>query len=220
MSPKRKNSENAEENTKTTKKAKTDPTDAQAPKNTQPTNKVLPVTITFPQKTPGTLRIATWNICGLAASSKKGFKYYVEAEDADILVLTETKVNDEPVDPALVNRYPYRYWSISGKKGYSGTAILSKCKPLNVNMALPGHPDPSETKGRIITLEFETCYLIGTYVVNAGQGLKSLDAKKEGNTHFDTYIRDLDKKKPVIWTGDLNVAPTEKGKNPCGQCHW
>ena len=96
-------------------------------------------------------------------------------------------------------------------------------------MTLPGHPDPSETKGRIITLEFETCYLIGTYVVNAGQGLKvhsdkpisteessryqTLDAKKEWNTHFDTYIRELDTKKPVIWTGDLNVAPTEMGKN-------
>ncbi|KAH0583726.1 DNA-(apurinic or apyrimidinic site) lyase [Termitomyces sp. J132] len=208
MPPKRKNAEDADEKAKTTKtkKAKTDPT---TPENTQPTNKVLPVTITFPQKTPGTLRIATWNICGLAASSKKGFKNYVEAEDADILVLTETKVNNEPVDPALVNRYPYRYWSIADKKGYSGTAILSKFKPLNVNMALPGHPDPSEVKGRIITLEFETCYLIGTYVVNAGQGLKTLDAKKEWNTHFDTYIRDLDKRKPVIWTGDLNVAPTE-----------
>lgn len=111
----------------------------------------------------------------------------------------------------------------------AGTAILSKYRPLSVNMILPGHPDPSETKGRIITLEFETFYLIGTYVVNAGQGLKvsldqsiwtklisryqTLEAKQEWLAHFDTYIRDLDKKKPVIWTGDLNVAPTEMGEN-------
>ncbi|KAF5380999.1 hypothetical protein D9615_004074 [Tricholomella constricta] len=182
---------------------------ASSPGNAQPTNKVLPVHITFPRRTPGTLRLATWNICGLAASQKKGFKYYVEAEDADILVLTETKVNDEPVDPVIKDRYPYRYWSISDKKTYSGTAILSKHKPLNVTKTLPGHPDPSLVKGRIITLEFETCYLIATYVVNAGTGLKTLDAKKEWNVHFEAYIRDLDKKKPVIWTGDLNVAPTE-----------
>ncbi|KAG5647284.1 hypothetical protein DXG03_000820 [Asterophora parasitica] len=185
-----------------TKKAKvTSP--APRPENAQPTNKVLPVNISFPPKTPGTLRLAAWNICGLAASSKKGFKYYVEAEDADILV------NEEPVDPAITDRYPHRYWSISDKKTYSGTAILSKHKPLSVDKTLPGHPEPLSVKGRIITLEFETCYVIGTYVVNAGTGLKTLDAKKEWNVHFEAYIRDLDKKKPVIWTGDLNVAPTE-----------
>ncbi|EGO18655.1 hypothetical protein SERLADRAFT_404075, partial [Serpula lacrymans var. lacrymans S7.9] len=75
-------------------------------------------------------------------------------------------------------------------------------------MTLPGHPDPDQVKGRIITLEFEGCYLIATYVVNAGQGLKTLDAKNVWNHHFEVYIRDLDKKKPVIWMGDLNVAPT------------
>ncbi|KAG6876971.1 hypothetical protein C0993_011472 [Termitomyces sp. T159_Od127] len=213
---KRKNSEYVEENTtrSKTKRMKANISDdAQALENTQPTNRVLPVTITFPQKTPGTLRIATWNICGLSASLKKGFKYYVEAEDADIMVLTETKVNNEPVDPTLAKLYPYRYWSIAEKKGYAGTAILSKHKPLNVNMILPGHPDPSETKGRIIMLEFEAFCLIGTYVVNAGHGLKTLGSKKVWNTHFDSYIRELDRKKPVIWTGDLNVAPTEMGEN-------
>ncbi|KAN0116643.1 Endonuclease/exonuclease/phosphatase [Russula decolorans] len=176
--------------------------------NGQPTNKVLPVKISFPPRADGATRIASWNICGLAASQKKGFKYYVEAEDPDILILTETKVNNEPVDPALTSRFPYRYWSISEKKTYSGTAILSKHKPLSVDKTLPGHPDPSSVKGRIVTLEFENYYVIGTYVVNAGQDLKTLDAKKAWNHHFEAYIRDLDKKKPVIWTGDLNVAPT------------
>ncbi|KAL6300139.1 Endonuclease/exonuclease/phosphatase [Sparassis latifolia] len=189
-------------------KAKASPEDATSA-NAQPTNKVLPVHIQFAPRVPGTLRIATWNICGLAAATKKGFKYYVEAEDPDILVLTETKVNNDPVDPALTNRFPYRHWSIADKKSYSGTAILSKHKPLSVSTTLPGHPDPSLVKGRIVTLEFEHCYVIGTYVVNAGADLKTLDAKKEWNVHFEAYIHDLDKKKPVIWTGDLNVAPTE-----------
>ncbi|KAF8077819.1 Endonuclease/exonuclease/phosphatase [Lyophyllum atratum] len=168
--------------TKRSKKVASESTDTSA-QSRQPTNKVLPVSI----------------------SQKKGFKYYVEAEDADILVLTETK----PADPVINKRYPHCYWSISDKKTYSGIAVLSKRKPLNATMTLPGHPDPKLVKGRIITLEFETCYLISTYVVNAGTGLKTLDAKKEWNIHFEAYIRDLDKKKPVIWTGDLNVAPTE-----------
>ncbi|KAF8163458.1 Endonuclease/exonuclease/phosphatase [Crassisporium funariophilum] len=179
------------------------------PGSAQPTNKVLPVNISFPPRIPGTTRIAAWNICGLSASSKKGFKFYVAAEDPDILVLTETKVNDIPADPALKTRFPHQYWAISEKKTYSGTAILSKHKPLSVDMTLPGHPDPKAVKGRIITLEFETCFLIGTYVVNAGTELKTLEEKKVWNKHFDAYIRQLDKEKPVIWTGDLNVAPTE-----------
>ncbi|KAJ7343288.1 Endonuclease/exonuclease/phosphatase [Mycena albidolilacea] len=190
---------------KVTKKAKV----AEERINTQPTNKVLPVNIAFPPRIPGTLRLVTWNVCGLAASQKKGFKYYVEAEDPDILVLTETKVNNEPVDLALKARYPHWYWSISDKKTYSGTAILSKHKPLSVTTTLPGHPDPTLVKGRIVTLEFENSFVVGTYTVNAGADLKTLDQKKEWNLHFETYLRDLDKRKPVIWTGDLNVAPTE-----------
>ncbi|KAJ4487823.1 Endonuclease/exonuclease/phosphatase [Lentinula aciculospora] len=174
----------------------------------QPTNKVLPVHISFPERQPGIIRLSTFNVCGLAASQKKGFIFYVAAEDPDILVLTETKVNNEPVDLALKNRFPHCYWSIAEKKGYSGTAILSKHQPLFVDRTLPGHPNPSLVKGRIITLEFENHYLIGTYVPNAGTELKNLNEKNEWNLHFTKYIRGLDKVKPVIWTGDLNVAPT------------
>ncbi|KAJ7510069.1 Endonuclease/exonuclease/phosphatase [Mycena galericulata] len=206
-SSKRKASDSDEETKpKRTKKTKV----AEPPRvNSQPTNKVLPVNIIFPERTPGTLRLATWNVCGLAASQKKGFKYYVEAEDPDILVLTETKVNNEPMDLALKARFPHSCWSISDKKTYSGTAILSKHKPLSVTTTLPGHPDPAHVKGRIVTLEFENSFIVGTYTVNAGADLKTLEEKKTWNTHFETYIRDLDKRKPVIWTGDLNVAPTE-----------
>jgi len=96
------------------------------------------------------------------------------------------------------------------KKGYSGTAIFSKHKPLSVDKTLPGHPNATIWKGRIITLEYPTFYIVGTYVVNAGEGLKTLGEKKEWNKHLETHLRDLDEKKPVIWTGDLNVAPTAK----------
>ncbi|TFY56908.1 hypothetical protein EVJ58_g7355 [Rhodofomes roseus] len=186
--------------------------------NGQPTNKVVPVHVSFPPREEGRVRIATWNICGLAAAQKKGFKYYVDAEDPDVLILTETKVNNEPVDPALSSRFPHRYWAIADKKTYSGTAILSKIKPISVNTTLPGHPDPAAVKGRIVTLEFASCWLVGTYVVNAGTGLKALDAKKEWNKHFTAYIRSLDRQKPVIWAGDLNVAPTEKGASMSISC--
>jgi len=198
----------AEDDASSNKKSKVSPPSND---NSQPKNTVLPVNIAFaPRKSPGTtIRLSTFNVCGLAASQKKGFSFYVEAEDPDILVLTETKVNNEPVDLALKNRFPHSYWSIADKKGYSGTAILSKHQPLSVDRTLPGHPNPLAVKGRIITLEFENHYVIGTYVPNAGTGLKTLDEKNEWNLHFTKYIRDLDKLKPVIWTGDLNVAPTE-----------
>lgn len=199
--------------------------DAKVAPNGQPTNKVLPVNIVFPPRTEGTLRFATWNVCGLAAAQRKvrislitsdghrrtrfqGFKHYVEAEDPDILVLTETKVktsfwellfhvldasqvNNEPVDPAITARFPYCTWAISGKKTYGasiritilyaysvlstpagGTAVLSKIKPISVTKLLPGHPDPEQVKGRLVTVEFEGCYVVGTYVTNAGQELK------------------------------------------------
>jgi exonuclease III len=95
-----------------------------------------------------------------------------------------------------------------------GTAVLSKHKPLSIDMGLPGHPKASEVvKGRIITLEFDNYYVVGAYVPNAGQKLKSIDTRKEWNKHFAPFIRELDSKKPVIWTGDMNVAPTEKGQN-------
>ncbi|TFK76337.1 hypothetical protein BDN72DRAFT_830894 [Pluteus cervinus] len=195
---------------RSTKKLKTDTTTDSLSASSQPTNKVLPVHIEFPARHAGALRLATWNICSYASSQKKGFKFYVEAEDPDILVLNETKLNDDPMNPSLKQRFPYIYWSHSSKKSYAGVAILSKIKPLSVDKTLPGHPHPDTVKGRVITLEFEKVYVIGTYVVNAGTDLKTLDAKNEWHVHFTKYIRELDKKKPVIWLGDMNVAPTEK----------
>lgn len=98
------------------------------------------------------------------------------------------QVNDEPMDPTIAKRYPFRYWAMAEKKGYcttimlcsfpgysqdaAGTAIFSKDKPLSIDKTLPGHPNATIWKGRIVTLEYPTFYIVGTYVVNAGEGLK------------------------------------------------
>ncbi|KAF8587413.1 hypothetical protein K439DRAFT_1385850 [Ramaria rubella] len=177
--------------------------------NGQPTNLVMPVSVSFP-KTAGTLRFSAWNVSGLNAALKKSFDTYVAAEDADILVLTETKVNEKP-KAFLQSQYPHQYWSISSTKGYAGTAVLSKLEPLSVKWDLPGHEQAEEAaKGRLIVLEFPNTWIVGTYVPNGGQKLKNIDAKAAWNEAFAKYIHDLTAQKPVIWMGDVNCAPTPK----------
>ncbi|GAA5858079.1 hypothetical protein JCM5353_005011, partial [Sporobolomyces roseus] len=141
------------------------------------------------------------------------FSKYVEAEDADILVLTETKCDHLSL-PSLDDRYPYRYWGTHHKKGQAGTAIFSKLEPINVTKGLPTtEPEikQKESEGRIVTLEFEKTFVIGTYVPNAGQGLKTLPEKASWNKSFETYLRQLDSTgKSIIWIGDINVVPGQK----------
>ncbi|KAF8511944.1 Endonuclease/exonuclease/phosphatase [Hysterangium stoloniferum] len=188
---------------KKTKRAKKDNVD-----NGQPTNLVIPVSISFPPKTDGVLRMSSWNVSGLMASMKKGFETYVKAEDADILVLTETKVNDKP-NSFFPSMYPYQYWSISSTKGYAGTTVLCKQEPMSVKLDFPMHKDNTEAaKGRLIVLEYPNTWIIGTYVPNAGQNLKNIDYKATWNDAFAGYIHELSKSKPVIWMGDINCAPT------------
>ncbi|KAK4053006.1 hypothetical protein OIV83_001739, partial [Microbotryomycetes sp. JL201] len=196
-----------------------------------PTNKQLPDELTpIPARHADAIRISAWNVCGIKSCEKKGLCKYLEAEDADLVVLTETKTDDPkfawidehyPVSARIahggggerlmnVSDLQYRYWGVDGKKGYAGTAILSKLEPKGVTMGLPtSKQDQKLSEGRIITLEFDNTYVIGTYVPNAGEGLKNLDKKVEWNEAFEEYLRQLDAKKPVIWTGDLNVIPTE-----------
>ncbi|KAH7340862.1 Endonuclease/exonuclease/phosphatase [Rhizoctonia solani] len=182
------------------------------------TNKGIPDTLNF-EPSGDKIRISAWNVCGLTACWKKASLRYIEAEDADIVILTETKLNDRSSDPLLTKKYPHQYWNIAAKKGYAGTVILSKHKPISASYTLDssanaasGAPklDDDDVKGRLVTLEFESCWVIGTYVPNAGEGLKNMDRKVAWQVAFEAHLRKLDAIKPVIWTGDLNVAPTAK----------
>ncbi|KAI9029921.1 Endonuclease/exonuclease/phosphatase [Phycomyces nitens] len=172
-----------------------------------PNNKTFPETFDFPEKPEGTIKISSYNVASLNASVKKGFNKYVDSEDADILCIQETKVNS-PVSTAVNDKvYKYRYWSYEDKKGYGGTAIFSKYKPLSVSYGVPGYE--AKSRGRVITLSFPSFVIIACYVLNAGDKLKSLDERRVFNTHMEKYIRTLQKdKKSVIWCGDLNVAHT------------
>ncbi|CAE6490379.1 unnamed protein product [Rhizoctonia solani] len=168
------------------------------------TNKGIPDALSF--NPPGDkIRISAWNVCGLTACWKKGFNRYIEAEDADIIILTETKVNSRPSDPLLTKKYPHQYWNIAAKKGYAGTAILSKHKPISVSYRLDSS---ANIASRAPMLDEDD--VKGTYVPNAGEGLKNMDRKVAWQVAFEAHLRKLDAVKPVIWTGDLNVAPTAK----------
>ncbi|CAD6915191.1 unnamed protein product [Tilletia controversa] len=188
-----------------------------------PKNVGLPAEIKLNRRPEGQIRIAAWNITSLKSAADKGMMRYFEAEDADIIVLTETKVNETPMHPGLTAIYKHQYWGIGTKKGYAGTAILSKVKPIKVTVGFPPETgkvadgeeaieeEPElDTKGRIITAEFETLYVIGTYAVNAGEGLKSMPAKQHWQRLMAAHMATLDTNKPVVWCGDFNVAPTER----------
>ncbi|KAJ1024078.1 hypothetical protein NDA16_002917 [Ustilago loliicola] len=170
----------------------------------------MPATLSYPRPTaPGAVRMTCWNITSLKSSEPKGMMRYIEAEDADIVVLSETKVNDVPMHPGLTKIYKHQYWGIGKQKGYAGLAILSKIEPVKAVYGLPGLKD-QDTKGRIVTLEFENSFVVGTYAVNAGDGLKTMATKQAWNAAFATYLAELDAKKPVIWCGDFNVVQDER----------
>ncbi|GAK67500.1 exodeoxyribonuclease iii [Moesziomyces antarcticus] len=199
------------------KKAVADSDSPSAPKSEDtladpglPKNTEMPATLSYARPAaPESVRITAWNITSLKSSEPKGMMRYIQAEDAHIVVLSETKVNDVPMHPALSKIYKHQYWGIGKQKGYAGLAILSKIEPIKATYGLPGLSD-QDTKGRIITLEFENTYLVGTYAVNAGDGLKTMATKQAWNTAFAAYLAELDAKKPVVWCGDFNVVQDER----------
>lgn len=179
-----------------------------------------PLILSSTPRPASSVRIASWNIVSLKSAEPKGLVRYLEAEDADVVVLSETKVNEVPAF-FQKERYPFQAWGIGGdgaKKSYAGIAVLSKMKPLSIVKGIPasacndGDDEPwdYETKSRCLTLEFEGCFVVGTYCVNAGEGLKSLDTKRRWQASLSRHITSLDARKPVIWTGDLNVVLDER----------
>ena len=151
------------------------------------------------------MKIISFNVNGIRAILKKGFLNFVKEHKPDILCLQETKAHPDQVDKVL-EQYPHHYWNSAEKKGYSGTAIFSKIKPLSVQYGIDKENHKGE--GRIITLEFNDYYLTTVYTPNSGEGLRRLEYRKGWDQRFAKYLKNLEKKKPVILCGDLNVAHT------------
>tara|TARA_B110000037_G_scaffold129525_1_gene147121 strand:+ start:350 stop:1111 length:762 start_codon:yes stop_codon:yes gene_type:complete len=151
------------------------------------------------------MQIISWNVNGVRATVKKGLIDIIHDSGADIYCLQETKAQDDQVQEALAELKDFHVYSNSAtKKGYSGVAIISKTEPINVttDMGIEEHDD----EGRVICAEYPDFYLINVYVPNSGAGLKRLDYRATWDEAFKNYLADLQKVKPVIVTGDFNVA--------------
>ena len=157
------------------------------------------------------MKFISWNVNGLRACKQKGFEDSFKALDADIFCLQETKLQAGQHD--FEPEGYYQYWNYAEKKGYSGTAIFTKKKPLSVTYGIG--VEEHDHEGRVITLEFEDFYFIVVYVPNSQRELARLSYRMEWEKAFLAYILGLEAKKPVIYCGDLNVAHKEIDlKNP------
>ena len=152
-----------------------------------------------------TTKLVSWNVNGIRAILNKGFLDFVKKENPDILCLQETKAHPDQVDKIL-GEYEHHFWNTAEKKGYSGTAVFSKIKPISV---IYGDGPMSDKEGRVITLEFDEYYLINVYTPNAKRALERLDERQIWDKQFLRFIKELEDKKPVIVCGDLNVAHKE-----------
>jgi len=157
------------------------------------------------------MKMISWNVNGLRACVTKGFVDIFNKLDADIFCLQETKLQEGQIDLPLEGYY--QYWNYAEKKGYSGTAIFTKKEPLAVTNGIG--IDEHNTEGRVITLEFEDFFFVTCYTPNSQNELKRLDYRMKWEDDFREYLLRLNKKKPVILCGDLNVAHNEIDlKNP------
>jgi exodeoxyribonuclease-3 len=152
------------------------------------------------------MKFLSWNVNGIRAAIRKGFLDVMAAEDPDIICIQETKARPEQVDLEL-SAYK-QYWNSAEKKGYSGTAIFTKIEPNHViyDIDIPRH----DKEGRVITLEFDDYFLTTVYTPNSKRGLKRLAYRqKEWDVDFLEFVKNLEREKPVIFCGDLNVAHKE-----------
>ena len=157
------------------------------------------------------MKLISWNVNGIRACCDKGFREAFKSLDADFFCLQETKMQEGQLDLAF-DGYT-SYWNYAEKKGYSGTAIFTRHQPLSVTYGL--EIEHHDKEGRVITLEMENFYLVTVYTPNSQDGLKRLDYRMTWEDDFRNYLLELDKKKPVIVCGDLNVAHKEIDlKNP------
>ncbi len=163
-------------------------------------------------KTNQQVKLISWNVNGLRACAGKGFADFFLKEDADIFAIQETKMQPEQLEDALKFSGYELYMNSAERKGYSGTLVYTKEKPLNVTYDIEGD---SSQEGRVITLEYPNYYFVTAYVPNSKEGLVRLDFRMEWEDALRKHLTKLDQKKPVIYTGDMNVAHEEIDiKNP------
>ncbi|WLV24353.1 exodeoxyribonuclease III [Aciduricibacillus chroicocephali] len=157
------------------------------------------------------MKLISWNVNGLRACVKKGFLDYFNEADADIFCVQETKLQEGQIELDLPGYH--QYWNYALKKGYSGTAVFTKEKPLSVRYGV--RDAETQDEGRIITLEFENFYLVNTYVPNSQRDLARLEYRLQWEDEMFAHLTELEANKPVILCGDLNVAHQEIDlKNP------
>ncbi len=153
------------------------------------------------------MKLLSWNVNGIRSVLKKGFPQVVNEHSPDVLCLQETKAEQSLVDLSLPE-HPHQYWNSAKKAGYSGTAVFSKIKPLNVTYGIT--LEKHDQEGRVITAEYEPFFLVDVYVPNSKRDLSRLPYRQnEWDVDFLKYLKNLEKKKPVIFCGDLNVAHKE-----------
>lgn len=157
------------------------------------------------------MKLYSWNVNGLRACMTKGFAEFLQEAAPDIICLQETKMQREQAD--FVFPGYEEYWNSAERKGYSGTAVFTRVKPLAVTYGLG--KEEHDKEGRVITLEFASFYLVAVYTPNSKDGLARLDYRMVWEDVFRAYLQELDAKKPVVVCGDLNVAAEEIDlKNP------
>ena len=157
------------------------------------------------------MRLISWNVNGLRAAVKKGFMDSFTSLGADVFCLQETKLQAGQIELDLPGYH--QYWCYAEKKGYSGTAVFTRVEPISVTYNL-GYPE-HDSEGRVITCEFEDFYLVCVYTPNSQNELKRLDYRMTWEDAFRAHLMELDKRKPVIACGDMNVAHEEIDlKNP------
>jgi len=151
------------------------------------------------------MKLVSWNVNGVRAVAKKGFAGQVKAWNADVICLQETKAQDDEVRQALSDLKDYHIYSSSAvRKGYSGTGILTRHKPLNVSYGIG--LEEHDQEGRVVTAEFDQYFVLTAYIPNSGSELGRLDYRQQWDRDFRDYLTKLQQKKPVIACGDFNVA--------------
>jgi exodeoxyribonuclease-3 len=164
--------------------------------------------LTAPGKRPYAVgvKIVSWNVNGVRSILRKGFLDFLATEQPDILCLQETKAPADAFEPLLASDHE-TYWNVAQRKGYSGTAVFTRKKPVSVHLGLGIAEHDQE--GRLITVEYETFFVVSVYVPNSKNDLSRLAYRQTWDRDFLAYLRRLERRKPVVFCGDLNVAHTE-----------